>query len=360
MAPTPFGESGLFGGGERYPLELARALAGLVDCELVTFGGRPRVVREPGGLVVRTVRALGHLRGHPVHPLAPALPLALGGADIVHVHHPASLPGQMAVVAGRALGRAVVGTDHGLGPAGLVGMLPVLVHHHLAVSRFSAQTWRTSGGRTTVIYGGADPDRFFPDPAERREGVLFVGRFTPHKGLDRLLRALPEGTALTCVGTAGHDAEGPERDYPALLARLASGRHVTFRHGVDDAELAGLYRRARVLVLPSVDRTCYGTTVPISELLGLTVLEAMASATPVICSRLGGLPEVVEDGVTGHLVEPGDVDGLRDRLAAVLGDPVAAERMGRAAREAVMDRFTWTACAARCLAVYRQLTRRSP
>jgi glycosyltransferase involved in cell wall biosynthesis len=116
-----------------------------------------------------------------------------------------------------------------------------------------------------------------------------------------------------------------------------------------------LYRRAAVVVLPSVQVTCYGKRVGISELLGLTVLEAMASGTPVVCSRIGGLPEVVEDGETGFLVTPGDVDELHDRLATLLADRSLAARMGRAARDAALSRFTWQACAARCLAAYDEL-----
>jgi glycosyltransferase involved in cell wall biosynthesis len=355
VAPTPFGDDGLFGGGERYPLELARALARSVDCELVTFGRTPRMVREDGGLSIRVLRAVAHLRGHPAHPLAPALPAAVRAADVVHTHHLRSAPSQVAIVAGRLTGTKVAVTDHGLGRGGLAGLFPGLVHRFLPVSQYSARTLRAPASKTTVIYGGADPDRFRPEPAERRAGVLFVGRFTPHKGLDRLLQALPEGARLTCVGTAGHDPRPPESGYPELLRRLAAGRPVTFAERVSDDELPRLYRRARVLVLPSVHQNCYGRRVPISELLGLSVLEAMASGTPVVCSRLGGLPEIVADGETGHLVEPGDVGGLRDRLEAVLGDPRRADRMGRAARDSVIERFTWTACAGRCLAAYGEL-----
>jgi alpha-maltose-1-phosphate synthase len=81
----------------------------------------------------------------------------------------------------------------------------------------------------------------------------------------------------------------------------------------------------------------------------------MASGTPVVASRIGGLPEVVEDGVTGFLVEPGDVGVLRARLAEVLADRRLAERLGRNGRERVLERFTWEACAERCLAAYSEL-----
>jgi glycosyltransferase involved in cell wall biosynthesis len=187
--------------------------------------------------------------------------------------------------------------------------------------------------------------------------VLFVGRLTPHKGVDRLIRALPAGAHLICVGTGGHDPRPPESGYPALLRRLAAGRPVTFAGEVPDDELPRLYRRARVLVLPSVHHTCYGREVAISELLGLSVLEAMASGTPVVCSRLGGLTEVVRDGETGFLVTPGDVDELHDRLATLLRNPGLAARIGRAARDLALQDFTWRACAARCLTAYDDLVR---
>lgn len=362
VAPTPFGAGGLFGGGERYPLELARALARSVDTELITFGPAARLVpdEQGGRLRIRMLRAVTHLGGHPAHPVAPALPaaVALGRADVVHTHHLWSTPSQAAIVAGRVAGKAVAVTDHGLPPSGLGGLLPRLVHRFLPVSAYSASVLGAPPARTSVLYGGADPVRFRPDPAESRGGVLFVGRFTPHKGLDRLLEALPEGASLTCAGTFGHDPDPPESGYPERLRRLASARNgqVTFAEAVSDEDLPGLYRRARVFVLPSVPENCYGRRVAVSELLGLSVLEAMASATPVVCSRIGGVPEIVADGETGFLVEPGDVGALRDRIGVLLGDTARAERMGRAARESVVDRFTWEACAERSLSAYAELT----
>ncbi len=98
--------------------------------------------------------------------------------------------------------------------------------------------------------------------------------------------------------------------------------------------------------------TCYGKPLAISELLGLSVLEAMACGTPVVASRLGGLREVVRDGETGFLVEPGDVAGLRARLEQLLASPSLVRDMGDNARQLAVEQFTWDACARRCLEAY--------
>jgi glycosyltransferase involved in cell wall biosynthesis len=108
---------------------------------------------------------------------------------------------------------------------------------------------------------------------------------------------------------------------------------------------------------PSVDVTCDGRRIPIVELLGLAALEAMASGTPVVGSRIGGLPEVAEHRVTGLLVEPGDGDGVRAALDELVGDRMLAARLGRNARERALERFTWDACAKHCLAAYEELLR---
>jgi glycosyltransferase involved in cell wall biosynthesis len=328
----------------------------------VTFGPSTRVLDDPQGtgLRIRVLRAATHLGRHPAHPVAPALPAAVlrESADVIHTHHLWSTPSQAAIVAGRVAGKRIAVTDHGLPSSGLGALLPGLVHRFLPVSEYSAQVLGAPPARTSVIYGGADPDHFRPDPGTRRDGVLFVGRFTPHKGLDRLLAALPEGAVLTCAGTFGHDPRPPESGYADRLRRHAAqldGR-VRFVEAPGDGDLRALYRQARVFVLPSVEENCYGRRIAVSELLGLTVLEAMASGTPVICSRVGGVPEIVDDGETGYLVEPGDVDGLRTRLEQLLRDPAVAGRMGHAARDRVVDRFTWDACAERCLAAYAELT----
>ncbi len=352
VAPTAFGAAGLFGGGERYPLELARALARDVDTELITFGRSNQRTREASGLRIRTVHAVSWLGGHPAHPFAPSLPIVLAKSGIVHTHHMRSLPSKMAALSARGLGAMLAVTDHGLQGSDWGGRLQRLFDHFLTVSAYSARELRAPSRRTRVIYGGADATRYFPDFDIARAGVLFVGRLTPHKGVDRLIEALPAGALLRVVGTGGHDAQPPERDYPRLLRELARERSVEFLGSLADSDLPLAYRSAKVFVLPSLERTRYGRTIAVSELLGLSVLEAMASGTPVVASRVGGVMEIVRDGETGFLVPPGDATALRDRLNQLLHDDALAARIGANARQEVIEHFTWSKVAERCLEAY--------
>jgi glycosyltransferase involved in cell wall biosynthesis len=100
-------------------------------------------------------------------------------------------------------GQRLVTTDHGLGGGGRLGLLSALFDRFLTVSRFSASVLGVPAHKTRVVYGGANPQRFAPDPEVGRDGGLSVGRLTPHKGIDRLIRALPDAARLTVAGTGG-------------------------------------------------------------------------------------------------------------------------------------------------------------
>jgi glycosyltransferase involved in cell wall biosynthesis len=354
ISPTTFGDDGLFGGGERYPLELSLALAQEVPCKLITFGSRCSVRRE-AGLDVTVLEPRILLRHHPVHPLARGLLGELAEGDIIHAHHLLAFPSRLSAIAAWSRGQRRVVTDHGLGRCRGPQVVTRLFDRFLTVSAYSAETLRMPANKTTIIYGGADTDRFHAQASDDRSGVLFVGRLTPHKGAEALIQALPDGTTLTLAGTSGHDRGSPERGYPTFLARVAEGRDVRFVGRVEENDLPGLYRSARAFVLPSVEKTCYGKPVAIPELLGLSLLEAMASGTPVIASRIGGLPEVVVDGETGFLVQPGNVPELRDRLEQLLADDRLVGTMGENARQHVLENFTWDRCAQQCLTVYEEL-----
>jgi glycosyltransferase involved in cell wall biosynthesis/O-antigen/teichoic acid export membrane protein len=162
---------------------------------------------------------------------------------------------------------------------------------------------------------------------EAREPViLYAGVLTPLKGVHHLLHAfakvaqeLPEAR----LEIIGRD-ENPEyaEELRQEVLRLGLKGRVSFVGEVSQAELADRMRRACVLVLPSL-----------SEGLGRVVVEAMATGTPVIGSRVGGIPEMVQEGWTGFLVPPGDEETLAERLRWVLERPSEAEAMGRRARE---------------------------
>jgi hypothetical protein len=182
VAPSVFGPGGLYGGGERYPLELAEALAGEVDCELVTFGRRPGRWRTDRGMRVRVLRPLTWLHGHPAKPVALLLPAALTQAEVVHAHNFRSVPTRMSAVTARILGAGTVVTDHGLLGRTWGGLVHGLFDRFLTVSQFAARMLGAPPARTQVIYGGADTRRFAPAPGADRDGVLFVGRLTRIKG----------------------------------------------------------------------------------------------------------------------------------------------------------------------------------
>ncbi|MDA8216247.1 MAG: glycosyltransferase [Dehalococcoidales bacterium] len=213
VSPTPFGAAGILGGGERYPLELARALAPMVDCELLTFGRFGGIRKDETGLLIRTLPARHCLYGHPAHPLAPALVLAVRQADVVHAHQMRSAPAKLAALACRLWRRSTAVTDHGMYGGDWRGLLQRSFDAFLFVSAFSARVARAPASPTRLIYGGADPRRFAPRPREEREGLRFVGRVTPHKGIDVLIRALRPASA--CWWPAPR-ATTPARRSPAI------------------------------------------------------------------------------------------------------------------------------------------------
>ena len=133
---------------------------------------------------------------------------------------------------------------------------------------------------------------------------------------------------------------------------MAQGKQVTFDTHCSDVDLLNAYRSARCIVLPSVYESIDGQRHVIPELLGLTLLEAMACGTPAICTNVTSLPEIVEDGVSGFVVPPNDSAALRDRILWLRDNPVEAVRMGDAARKRAMDHFAWEIAVRECLAAY--------
>ena len=139
------------------------------------------------------------------------------------------------------------------------------------------------------------------DPTVERDGtLLFVGRILPHKGINDFVDALERGMQGAVIGPAPYPA------YFEDLQNRACGKRVVFRTDCDDAALVEAYRRAACVVLPSVYKDIYGGETRVPELLGQTLLEAMACGAPAICTDVASLPEVVDHGQTGLVVPPND------------------------------------------------------
>jgi glycosyltransferase involved in cell wall biosynthesis len=356
VTPQHFSPSGVLGGGERYPTNLARGIVrstgGEYSVDIISFGADDGWAEvEPG---VRLHRLpLASTPRDPQDSVSWSLPQALDGYDLVHLHQGLTRPGAIALVAARIRRQPVVLTHHGggtLSPDLWVELIE-LSDAVVAVSEFGA---RSLGARrhVDVIRGGVDGDVFQPTrPQPQRRHVLFVGRLLPHKGVDRLIAAMPAGVPLIICGQA-YDAR-----YAEILRDRARGRDVRFVHDADDARLRELYASAHCVVLPSVHIDVFGQYHPAPELMGFALLEAMACATPVVCSRVGGMPEFVDDGVDGFVYD--SADELRAAMSRLAADSLLADRMGAAGRRAVEDRWDMRVAGARMAAVYTGLLTRS-
>jgi glycosyltransferase involved in cell wall biosynthesis len=346
--PVPFGEDGIFGGGERYALELARALSRRVPTRLLTFGAHPGRRRE-GDLEFRVHRPLRYVHGERFNPLSFGFIPALYDVDVVHCVSWNTLVTDFSVLAARLSGKKVFVTDVGGGAAvTLVGRLPLAewVDGFLLIASQGGAQFEPWRDKWSLLYAGIDVESYRPDPTVAKRGVLFAGRLLPHKGIDYLVQAIDPGVPLRIVGRPYHE------EYLRLLHRLAEGKDVTFVTVATDSDLLREYRSAAVSVLPSVNTNVYGETTALPEILGFTAMEAMACGTPVLVSDVGALAELVVDGVTGYVVPPNDPGALRERIRQLLGNPDLAARLGAAARQRIVDKFTWDAVAERCLAAY--------
>jgi starch synthase len=246
----------------------------------------------------------------------------------------------------------------------------------IAVSHSTAaeitQLFAVDAATVTVIPNGIDITEYAPvhqpaclatygiDPA--RPYVLFVGRITQQKGLRYLLEAIPHLTpgaqVVLCAGAA--DTPAMAQEIETAVTRLQQQRPgiIWIPSMVPRRTTIALYSHATVFCCPSI-----------YEPFGLINLEAMACATPVVASAVGGIPEVVVEGETGYLVdpdlsaeppyEPRDPGLFGQRLAAalnrVLADPALRHRMGQQGRTRVEQYYSWQAVAQQTLALYRKM-----
>ena len=197
--------------------------------------------------------------------------------------------------------------------------------------------------RITVVHNGVAVPAKPCSPCSHQD-VLFLGRLDARKSPDVLLRASRQvlvrfpGTKVVFGG------DGEVEKNKALAEELGIANHCEFHGWVSGAEREGLFARAAVYCLPSKN-----------EGLPMSVLEAMARGIPTVATPVGGVPRVIEDGVSGFLVDVDDVDALSDRLNILLDKPGLRENVGAASRNTVMRLFNVGGSIKQLLALYRAL-----
>ncbi len=177
--------------------------------------------------------------------------------------------------------------------------------------------------------------------------ALFVGRLASNKGLPELVTAFAElaredaEAHLVLVGADG----GQRANVEARVRGFGLGERVhLLGHLGDETLLAAAYREATVTVLPSE-----------YEAFGLVLLESLAAGTPVIATRVGGIPEFIEDGRSGLLVPPKDAPALAAALRRIWTDPALGRRLGHHGRTETVPRYTWDRSVDRLDAIYREV-----
>jgi starch synthase len=360
----------VYGGAGVHVEYLARELRDLVDLTVHCFGGdRPDA---------RGYRPWGALKGNAaLETMSVDLAMTAGvdGAELVHSHTwYANLAGHLAKL---NYGIPHVATTHSLEPLRPWKEEQLGGGYHL--SSFCERTGlenadaivAVSGAmrddvlecypaidqsRVKVIHNGIDTEEYKPDLGTDVLGrygvgpstpyVIFVGRITHQKGLEHLLDAAPmlDPTAnlVLCAGAP---------DTPEIGERVRSRipeleRTIWIEEMLPKPQVIQLLTHATVFVCPSI-----------YEPMGIVNLEAMACETAVVASRVGGIPEVVAEGETGFLVDPGNAAELAERVNELLGDPELAARFGKAGRKRAVEHFSWRTIAERTADLYRSLAR---
>ena len=364
-----------YGGSGVVASELALSLAAVGHCvHLFSHNVPPRLARSPGPVQMHVAQGvpypLFHSTPHDLAITSSILNLHRSeGLDILHAHY--ALPHAVSAYLARSAALAdhgrpapkVVTTLHGTDIT-LVGIDPsyapltqFVIAQSDAVTAVSIDLARRTRENFCTDFGSkpcpievipnfVDTELFHPGAAHKQDGdppsAVHVSNFRPVKRVPWLLRAFELATRgtraeLTLVG------DGPDSSACRALAHeLRIHERVRFL-GERDA-MPELLAPADVFVLTSSE-----------ESFGLSALEAMSCGTPVVATNVGGVSEVVDDGVTGLLAPVDDIEGFAAKLALVLFDEQRAETMGIAARKVAEERFARGKVVARYESLYRRL-----
>jgi glycosyltransferase involved in cell wall biosynthesis len=201
-----------------------------------------------------------------------------------------------------------------------------------------------SGPRHEILYNAVEASSQRPVPFKEKEfDVVYLGRYSPEKGVGELVEAVAllaaQGTSLRVAMVGSYESRRNEEWLRALIREHGVENHFSWyeNHPLP----SDILRRSRVLALPSH-----------REGLGRAVLEAMACRVPVLGSNTGGIPEAVQNNVTGILCPVGDVGAIARGLKHLACDESVNERLGNAAYRLILERFSFEVFSRRLVEIY--------
>lgn len=203
-----------------------------------------------------------------------------------------------------------------------------------ALAGQAAAMFPTAAHKVTWVHNGLDVARFAPVEdtlALPQPFVLCVCRHVRKKGVDTLIEAFARVVRKAPHLSLVLAGDGPLLDeHSALAQRLGIGRSVVFLGPVAHAQVSAIVARCVVFVLPSR-----------AEPFGVALLEAAYHSRPIVCTRVGGVPEIVTDGYDGLMVEPDDPAAMAERILTLIHSSELGARLGAHARETLFARFQW-------------------
>ncbi|MHC5211495.1 MAG: glycosyltransferase family 4 protein [Planctomycetota bacterium] len=319
---------------------LLDALCGALWRPAVALRGLLDALTAPDVRLLRRHRVLAQLMG------GLGLAWRLRHEGLTHVHaHMAHVPATVAMYAAAALGIPWSFTGHAADLFRDRQMLPTKLRRAAAtvcISRWHRDYYRQWADlpdeRLPVVRCGVDLDGF--RPGSGGGGLLSVGRLTPKKGFDILIRAL-----AVLVGTQGPEAggphltligDGPERDrLEQLTDRLGMRERVSFAGAGTEQQVREAMRLADVFTLP-----CRISADGDRDGIPVVLMEAMACGVPVVCGDLPTIRELIVDPACGVLVDQEDPEALARELGRLLEDPSRRAAIGKAGRARVADEFS--------------------
>lgn len=359
------------GGMNVYVRELSRALCPKgFEIDIFTRAqapSRPTVVNDNGARII-------YLKAGPLTPypkellpryfqefLAKIVSFATAGEyGLIHSHH--WLSGWVATRLKNIWKVPLIHTFHTLGSLKPSTRYRLQIETHTAEEADSIISTSLSEKNQLVQYYNADSDKIHVLPCgvnlklfrrlepglckeylglPQQSYLLFVGRIDPIKSIETLLKAmrrLDSAAHLLIIG--GEDGNSELQSLRKMTGKLGITDKVSFLRAKPQTILPYYYSAAEMCILPSR-----------YESFGLVTLEAMACGTPVIASRVGGIPEVVEDGKTGFLITPGDEKEIADRIDCLLRDERLRNFMVSQARKRAR-KFSWKSVADKVSSVY--------